>query len=118
MKYSTSLIGGDLVREVEYFPYTGSLEVYVTYFLDGWTGSSAWAFVCGRMWWAELFFIGPAFLSLFKPVIWVCVLGLRAYYSKPNQLPPQPLAKAGVGKGCIASRIGCDFHVVTRGWFD
>ena len=30
-------------------------------------------------------FIGPASLSLFKPDIWACVLGLRAYYFKPNQ---------------------------------
>ena len=71
-------------------------------------------------------FIGLASLSLFKPDIWACVLGLRAYYFKPHKLhpppppppPPQPLAKAGVGKGCIVSWIGCDFHVATRGWFD
>ena len=43
-------------------------------------------------------FIRPTSLSLFKPDIWACILGLRAYYFKPNQLPPQPLAKAGVGK--------------------
>ena len=65
-----------------------------------------------------MYFIGPASLSLFKLDIWACVLGLRTYYFKPNQLPPQPLAKAGVGKDCIISWIGCDFHVATRGWFD
>ena len=63
-------------------------------------------------------FFGPTSLPLFKPNIWACVLGLRAYYFKPNQLPPQPLAKESVGKGCIVSWIGCDFHVATRGWFD
>ena len=35
MKYSTSLICRDLVREVEYFPYTGSLDVYIICFSDG-----------------------------------------------------------------------------------
>ena len=63
-------------------------------------------------------FIGPTSLSLFKPDIWACVLGLHAFYFKPNQLPLQPLAKVGVGKGCIVSWIGCDFNVATRGWFD
>ena len=63
-------------------------------------------------------FIGPASLSLFKPDIWACVLGLHAYYLKTQSVAPQPLAKAGVGKGCIVSWIGCDFHVATQGWFD
>ena len=63
-------------------------------------------------------FIGPASLSLFKPDIWACVLGLHAYYLKTQSVAPRPLAKAGVGKGCIVSWIGCDFHVATQGWFD
>ena len=32
-----------------------------------------------------MYFIEPTSLSLFKPDIWPCVLGLRAYYFKPNQ---------------------------------
>ena len=51
-KYSTSLIGGDSVREVEYFPYKGSLDVYVTCFSAGvdWVhglGLRVWAYVVG-----------------------------------------------------------------------
>ena len=42
---------------------------------------------------------------LLKLGIWARVLGLRAYYFKPHKLPPEPLAKVGVGKGCIASDI-------------
>ena len=38
------------------------------------------------------------------------VLGLRTYYFKPHQLPPEPLAKAGVGKGCIPYDI--DFLLI------
>ena len=56
-----------------------------------------------------MFFIGPTPLSLFKSDIWACVLGMCAYYFKPNKLPLQPLAKAGVGKGCIVSWIGCGY---------
>ena len=63
MKYSTSLIGEDLVREVEYFPYTGSLDVYVTCFSDEVDrvpdlGFRVWAYVVGRalFYWASFFF--------------------------------------------------------------
>ena len=58
--------------------------------------------------------LGP----LFNPDAWACILGLRAYYFKPHQLPPQPLTKASVGKGCIASRIRCDTYEVTQEGFD
>ena len=29
---------------------------------------------------------------------------------------PQPLCTKCVGKGCISSRIGCNFHASVRGW--
>ena len=50
--HSTSLIGGDLVREVEYFPYTGSLDVYVICFSNGvdrvlGLNLRVWAYVVG-----------------------------------------------------------------------
>ena len=48
-------------------------------------------------------FIGPASLSLFGHDTWAYVLGLCARYFNPNQLPPQPLAKADVGMGCTVS---------------
>ena len=35
-----------------------------------------------------LLVLGPFLISF-----WACVLGLRTYYSKPHQLPPQPLTK-------------------------
>ena len=50
--------------------------------------------------------------------IWARVLGLRAHYFKPDQLPPQPLTKASVGNGCTISRIRGDTHVATQEGFD
>ena len=47
-----------------------------------------------------------------KPDIWARVLDPRAYYFKSHQLPPEPLAKAGVGKGYIASDI--EFLLIYR----
>ena len=43
---------------------------------------------------------GPA---SFNPECWAWESGPARLFFKPNQLPPQPLVTASVGKGCIAS---------------
>ena len=53
--------------------------------------------------------LGP----LFNPDVWACA----PIISNPISCP-QPLTKASVGKGCIASRIRCDTHVATQEGFD
>ena len=107
----TSLIGGDLVREVEYFPYTGSLDIMSPSSQTGWTGSRPGLLCLGIYGGPNSFLLGQLLFPFLS-------LTLRVYYFKPHQLPSQPLAEVGVGKGCIVSWIGCDFHVATRGWFD
>ena len=62
-------------------------------------------------------FTRPGYRSSFNPASrtwgWACV---PTFYTQ--SVAPQPLVTASVGKGCIVSRIGCDFHVVAQGWFD
>ena len=79
-------------------------------------GLRVWAYVVGR---SLLCLLLGLFLYLFLNltfglVFWACAPIILNSISCP---PPQPLFKAGVGKGCIVSWIGCDFHVATRGWF-
>ena len=59
-----------------------------------------------------------ASLSLIEPGLWARILGLGAHYFKPDQLFPQPLTKASVGKGCTVSRIRGDTHVANQEGFD
>ena len=70
--------------------------------------------------------------SMGKPILWglasglACFVGLGSFLglmSEPVSLifqtlsiAPQPLCTVYVGKGCNVSRIGCNFHVSTRGW--
>ena len=62
--------------------------------------------------------LGP----LFNPAAWACVwayvMGLHAHYFEPHQLPPQPLTKASVGEGCIASQIKRNSHMAIQEGFD
>ena len=48
---------------------------------------------------------------LFGPGMWAC-----APIFQTLSVAPQPLCTVCVGKGCNVSRIGCDFHVLARGW--
>ena len=61
-------------------------------------------------------FTGAAYKSSFNSASWAWEVGLRTYFLNPISCP-QPLVMASVGKGCIISRIGCDFHVFAQGWF-
>ena len=80
-EYLTFLIGGDWV----FSPNTDSLGC------QPFKGAS-WALVLGL-------YLGDVIkglllvLSPFLNPFWACVLGLRAYYFKPNQLPPSPWLK-------------------------
>ena len=52
-------------------------------------------------------FTGSAYKSPFNPASWTWGVGMRAYFLNPISCPP-----ASVGKGCIVSWTGCDFHMV------
>ena len=89
--YPTSLIGGGLIRENRALSFnTGSLGCLYYQPFEGVSWPPVLGLYLGLSSRAEQFHWACPPNLLFKPDIWACVLGLCAYYFKPNQLPPSP----------------------------
>ena len=71
-------------------------------------GRADWAFALGWKPGAWVLHLARFFFGLGE---WAC----EPIFQTPS-VAPLPLCMVHVGKGYNVSRIGCDFHVSTRGW--